>query len=348
MDNSLAHLIISGSNIKEALAQLNLLAEDAILFVVDDKKKLIGSVTDGDVRRGLIKGVSIEESVNQILRANPKFIRRGDCDFEKVIEYREGMVRILPILDKNDRVVDVINFRKSRSYLPIDAVIMAGGKGQRLAPLTNSVPKPLLKIGNKPIIEHNIERLSYFGIHDYWITVSYLGEQIEEYLGNGKNHDIKINYIWEKQPLGTIGGITKIQNFQHEYVLVTNSDILTNLDYESFFIEFVNQNADLAVVTIPYQVNIPYAVLEIDKGNVLNLKEKPTFTYYSNGGIYLAKREVFENIPAETHFNATDLMEKLIAAGKKVLSFPLVGYWLDIGSPADFEKAQNDIKNIRF
>jgi dTDP-glucose pyrophosphorylase len=348
VNNCLAHLITSGSNIKEALAQLNLLAEDAILFVVDERNKLIGSLTDGDVRRGLIKGVSIDEPVNQILRANPKFIRRGDCDFEKVIEYREGMVRILPILDKNDRVVDVINFRKSRSYLPIDAVIMAGGKGQRLAPLTNSIPKPLLKIGNKPIIEQNIERLSYFGIRDYWITICHLGEQIVEYLGNGKNHDININYIWEKQPLGTIGGITKIQNLQHEYILVTNSDILTNLDYESFFIEFINQDADLAVVTIPYQVNVPYAVLEIDKGNVLNLKEKPTFTYYSNGGIYLMKREVIENIPADTHFNATDLMEKLIAADKKVLSFPSVGYWLDIGSLADFEKAQNDIKNIRF
>ena len=152
---------------------------------------------------------------------------------------------------------------------------------------------------------------------------------------------------WE-EPLGTIGAVSKITNFSHDYVLVMNSDLLTNLDYEHFFLEFLKQDADMAVVTIPYQVNVPYAVLETTNGHIVNFKEKPTYTYYSNGGIYLVKKEVLQHIPEEQHFNATDLMETLIQKKKKVFSYPLSGYWLDIGNHSDFEKAMADIKNIKF
>jgi NDP-sugar pyrophosphorylase family protein len=162
------------------------------------------------------------------------------------------------------------------------------------------------------------------------------------------DRNINISYIWEDKPLGTLGSISKINNFQHEYVLITNSDLLTNLNYEHFFLEFLKQDADLAVVTIPYQVNIPYAVLETNNGNVVNFKEKPTYTYYSNGGIYLVKRSVLDLIPNDTHFNATDLMDKLISEQKKVFSYPMIGYWLDIGNPEDYKKAQIDINNIKF
>lgn len=342
------HLILSGTKVKEALFKFNELSPDAILFVVDEDDKLIGALTDGDVRRGLLKGFSIENTVNEIIQNNPRFIKKGDNNLEKIIEYREGDFRVVPVVDERHKVVNVINFRKIRSYLPIDAVIMAGGRGQRLQPLTDSTPKPLLKVGNKPIMEHNLDRLALFGIDDFWVSVKYLGEQVEGYFGKGEDKNVKIEYVWENEPLGTIGAVSKIMNFEHDYILVTNSDLLTNIDYEQFFLEFIKQDADLAVLTIPYQVNIPYAVLETTNGAVKSFKEKPTYTYYSNGGIYLIKKEMLKYIPKDTFFNATDLMEELIKNNLKVISFPFSGYWLDVGKHEDFEKAHIDIHNIKF
>ena len=342
------HLIQSGSIIKEALLRLNILGQDAILFVVDADEKLIGALTDGDVRRGLLKGFTIDNKVEEIIQPNPRYIRKSEFDINRIIEYRESNFRIVPVLDKDDVVVNVLNFRTVFSYLPVDAVLMAGGKGQRLMPLTADKPKPLLPVGDKPIIDHNISRLSYFGIYDFWISVKYLGEQIESYFGNGNTRNINIRYVWEDEPLGTIGAVSKIKDFRHEYVLVSNSDILTNLDYEHFFLDFLQQEADMSVVTIPYQVNVPYAVLETANGRVHDFKEKPVYTYYSNGGIYFIRRDILKLLPTDSFFNATDLMELLIKENYKVVSYPLSGYWLDIGSPNEYERAQIDVKNIKF
>jgi dTDP-glucose pyrophosphorylase len=343
------HLILSGTTINQALIQLDKLAKDAILFVVDKEDKLIGTLTDGDVRRGLINGVSIQRPINDIIQKSPRFIQKGERDINKVVEFREGNFRIVPVVDKDHRVVNVINFRELRSYLPLDAVIMAGGRGQRLAPLTDTVPKPLLKVGGAPIIEHNLNRLLLFGIDDFWISVNYLGDQIEDFFGDGADRSVNIKYVTEDKPLGTIGSVSNIHDFQHDYVLIINSDILTNLDYEHFFIEFLKQDADLAVVTIPYNVNVPYAVLETnDSGTVTNFKEKPTYTYYSNGGIYLLKRSALSLLPKGEFFNATDLMGTLIAGGGKVFSYPMIGYWLDIGTPEDYKRAQSDLEHIKF
>lgn len=348
MRNYKDHLIPFDSDIMQALKQLDYLAKDAILFVVAEDDKLVGSLTDGDVRRGLIKGMATSDPVSSIIQLNPRFLRKGEMDIDKVIAYREGNFRILPILDKEDRVVNVINFRETRSYLPVDAVIMAGGRGQRLKPLTDLTPKPLLKVGNKPIMEHNVDRLALYGIDDFWFSVKYLGEQIEDYFGNGNNRNVQIRYVWENEPMGTIGAVSKIEDFEHDYVLLTNSDVLTNLDYEHFFLDFIKSNVDFAVVTIPYEVNIPYAVLETADGHVRSFKEKPTYTYYSNGGIYLMKRDVLKFLPKNSYFNTTDLMEKLLAEGLKILSYPLSGYWLDVGKHEDFDKAQKDILQIKF
>jgi dTDP-glucose pyrophosphorylase len=342
------HLILTGSSIKQALKVLNELSQDAILFVVDDIGRLIGSLTDGDVRRGLLNNFTIDNNIDDIIQSNPRFIKKGDYDIQKIIEYREEGYRIIPVLDDQNRVVNVINFRKIKSYLPIDAVIMAGGRGQRLMPLTESTPKPLLKVGDKPIMEHNLDRLAMYGIDDFWFSVKYLGEQIQQHFGNGKNKNVNIEYVWENQPLGTIGAVSQIENFKHDCVLVTNSDLLTNVDYEKLFLEFINTEADLGILTIPYQVSVPYAVLDTIDGKVKSFKEKPTYTYYSNGGIYLLKREVLRFIPKNNFYNATDLIEQLIEKNYKVISIPFSGYWLDVGKHEDFEMAQNDIKSIKF
>ena len=342
------HVIADDSSIKEALAQLDKLAEDALLFVVNKEGELIGSITDGDVRRGLIKGVSLDAAVLEVAQKNPKFIRKNETDIQKLIDFRNKKLKVIPILnDQNNQIVDVINFRLKRSLLPIDTVIMAGGKGMRLRPLTDTVPKPLLVVGEKPIIEHTIDRLAYYGIENIWISVNYLSEQLEDFVRD-KPKDLEIEFVKESFPMGTIGSVTLIDNFKNDNVLICNSDLLTNLDYEVFFLDFLDFEADLSVVSIPYNVEVPYAVLEVENGILADFKEKPTYTYFSNGGIYLMKREILDFIPKNADFSATDLMNKLIEKGLKVRAYPHHGYWLDIGKHDDFQRAQQDVKLFNF
>lgn len=348
INNHKKHLILSQSKITEALQMLNDLGVDAILFVIDVQGKLIGSLTDGDVRRGLLKGLSTENVVDDFIQSNPKYIRRGNYKMEDIIAYRQDNYKVLPVIDQNNVIVNLINFRFFKSYLPVDAVVMAGGRGERLRPYTDSVPKPMLKVGDKPIIEHNIDRLSMYGIDDFWISVKYLGEQIEDHFGDGSDRNLNIKYVWEDTPLGTIGAVSKIDDFEHEYVLITNSDLLTNLDYEDFFIDFLNKEADFSIVTIPYQVKMPYAILETDYDKVLSFKEKPTYTYFANAGIYLMKKDICKKIPYNESYNATDLLQSLIMTKHKVVSYQLREYWLDVGKHDDYKKAQEDIKHIKF
>lgn len=340
------HLIQKNATLKEALQKLNELAADAILFVVDENDILVGSLTDGDVRRGFLRGLTFDNIITDFVQSNPHYLKKDNYSINKVVEYRNQNYKVIPIVDDNFRIINIVNFRITRSYLPIDAVVMAGGRGERLRPMTDVVPKPLLKVGDKPIIMHSLERLSRFGIDNIWITVRYLGEKIIEEVGDGNDFGAKVSYCREQEPLGTIGALKSIKDLKHDYVLVSNSDILTNIDYEDFFLDFLRQGAELAVVSIPYTVNIPYAVLETEQTSIISFKEKPSYTYYSNGGIYLMKREAIDLIPEEKFFNATDLMEKLIVLGRKVISYPLHSYWLDIGKPEDFIKAQADIKHI--
>lgn len=342
------HIIVESALIKDALLKLNSLALDSILFIVNKSNKLIGSLTDGDVRRGLLNGFKIEDRVTEIMNGNPKFIFLNKRNIDEIIKLRESNFKIIPILNENDEIINILNFRKKRSYLPVDTVIMAGGKGSRLMPLTKDTPKPLIKVGDKPIIEHNIDKLSFFGIENYWISLNYLADQVVEYFSNGEGKNIKISYVFEDSPLGTIGAVSKINKFKHNNILVTNSDILTNLDYEKFFLDFIKEDADFSVVTIPYNVEIPYAVIETNGKKITDFKEKPTYTYYSNAGIYLMKKSVLKHIPKDSFYNSTDLMSELIKLNKKVITHSFSGYWLDIGKHNDLEKAQLDIQKKEF
>ena len=340
------HLVNKNTTTREALKQLDRLAGDAILFLIDEQGQLQGSLTDGDVRRGLINGLNPDDSVLKFAFNSPRFIEKGNYQLQDIIALRKQDIMVLPVLNGNKEVVNVINLNKLKSYLPLDAVIMAGGRGSRLRPLTDQIPKPLLKVGEKPIIEHNIDRLRSFGVDDFWISVRYLGEQLEAFFGNGASKSINIQYVWEQEALGTIGAVSQIDDWQHNYILVTNSDILTTLDYEDFFLDFLEKDADMAVATIPYSVDVPYAVLETSNHHVLSFREKPTYTYFSNGGIYLMKRSVIDRIPKQQFYDSTDLMQALIDDGMKLVSYPMRQYWLDIGKPEDFEKAQMDIKHL--
>ena len=340
------HLIPEKTSLKDALGQLDKLGEDAILFVVDEESRLLGSLTDGDVRRGLLRGKSVEESIENFIQQHPKRVKKSNYSLSEIIELREQNFKVLPVLDNDGRIINVINFRFQKSYLPLDTLVMAGGRGSRLRPLTDTIPKPLLKVGDKSIIDHNIDRLRAFGIDDFYISVRYLGEQLEEHYNTKVLSGTQVYFVWEEKPLGTLGAASLIKDFHHDYVLITNSDILTDLDYEDFFLDFMEKEADMAVATIPYQVNIPYAVIETINHSVVSFKEKPTYTYYSNGGIYIVKTEILKKIPKNTFYNAMDLMESVIEEGGKLISYPIRQYWLDVGKPEDFEKAQTDIKYL--
>ena len=348
MEHFEKHLILSSNTIKDALLKLNVLGADAILFVVSSDKKLLGSLTDGDVRRGLLNNLSIDNLVIDFIQPNPIFIRKNQSNITEIREFREKNIKLVPVLDENEVLVNIINLRIVKTYLPIDAVIFAGGEGKRLLPLTKSIPKPMLKVGEKPIIEHNIDWMLKFGIDDFWITIYYLGEKIKKYLGNGEDKKVKIKYVQELKPLGTIGALSMIKDFIHDTILVANSDVLTNIDYEDFYMNFIESGADISVATIPYVVEVPYAVFETCNGFVTKFKEKPTYTYYSNAGIYLMKKSIIKNIPDDLFYNATDLMQFIISKQGKVISYPLRSYWLDIGRHEDFKRAQEDIKHIGF
>lgn len=342
------HVILFTESIREALKRLDILAADAILFVVDEHNTLIGSLTDGDLRRGFIKGLGFEDNIKEFIQANPAFIREDENAVDILEEYRKKNLKVIPVLNQKNQIVDIVNFRTRTTIIPVDAVLMAGGEGKRLRPLTEHIPKPLLKVGGKPIIEYNIDRLASVGIKNINLSINYLGEQLEAYFGNGNNKNLKIKYVRENRPLGTIGSILLVENFEHDDVLVMNSDLLTNIDFTDFYKTFKADNADMAVASTTYNVDVPYAVLETNESQqVKSLKEKPRYTYYSNAGIYFLKKSLLKMIPENQFFDITDLMDKVLAMDLRLITYPINGYWLDIGKHEDYKKAQEDIKHLK-
>lgn len=341
-------LFPKNQSLKVALQKLNELPDLLTLFIIDEANKLVGTLTDGDVRRGLINDIPVHASVSEFMHTNYRYLEHNNFNPHEVEVLKQKGIRLLPILDNERRILKIIDLSQKRALLPVDAVIMAGGKGTRLRPHTLTTPKPLLKVGEKPIIEYNIDRLNLYGIYNLHITVKYLGQQIIDYFGDGTSKEMAIRYVEEEEPLGTLGAISLIDDFEHDYILVMNSDILTNINFRDMFEALTNQGGDMIVATTAYDVKIPYGVIETEAENIIALKEKPTYTYYSNAGIYILKKSIIPLIPKGGYFDATDLIELLIKNGKRVLHFPILGYWLDIGKPNDFEKAQNDIKHIQF
>lgn len=341
------HIVFRTESIRSVLSRFDNLASDAILFVVNDEKQLIGSLTDGDLRRGFLRNLGFEDSILDFMNKSPVSVTINNYTIKKLEEYKKRNFKIIPILDEQGVIVDILNFRIQKTIIPADAVIMAGGRGKRLMPLTDHVPKPMLKIGGKPIIEYNIDRLIETGIKDITLSINYLGEQLVEYFGDGHKKKARIKYVKENKPLGTIGSVLLVEQFQHEDIIIMNSDILTNIDFADFYIAFKEAQSDMAVAATSYYVDIPYAVLEIDGKNLAtSLKEKPRYTYFSNAGIYFMKRTVLEMIPPDTFYDITELMESLISKKMKLITYPITGYWLDIGKPEDFSKAQEDVKHL--
>lgn len=336
-----------GATVLDVLRKIDLLENAQTVFVTNEKKQVIGTITDGDIRRGLIKGLSVNDPIEKFLFKDFHCIEQGKNNFDKLKIFRQKKLKAVPLLSEKGSLVKIIDFTTAKSMLPVDAVIMAGGLGKRLLPLTNHTPKPLLKVGGKEIISYNFDRLLQFGITRQYVSVNYLADQLESFCDN---YDDNINFriIKENIYLGTAGALSLINDFHNNTVLLMNSDILSNIDYEDFYKEFIKNDADIMVASIPYKVSLPYAIFDTKDRNVKGFKEKPNFTYFANAGIYLIKKDILKSIPKNTFFNATDLMNQIIESKKTLKHYPIRSYWLDIGKHEDFEKAQKDIAHIDF
>lgn len=341
------HFIEEHKTLLDALKQINSFRESPlVLFVLDNHERMVGTLTDGDARRALISGKSVDDCISDVMHRNFNFLRKGvDDDVLHIREQKNKQMSLIPILDMDGKVVEIINLAKYKTRLPIDAVIMAGGKGERLRPLTEKTPKPLIKVGDKCIIDYNVERLIQYGVRHLSVTVNYLKEQLHEHFSQPFD-GVKVETVEEPKFLGTIGSIQFVKKFYNDTVLLMNSDLFTNIDFEDFYLHFKEHDAMMSVAAIPYNVSIPFGILDLDGREIKGLLEKPKYNYYANGGIYLMKREALDYIPKDEFFNATDLIEKLVANNKKVIRYPLNGTWIDIGQHADLAKAQDLIKHI--
>lgn len=342
------NIIQANCTILDALKRINsMVAIPLVLFVLDDKDRMVGTLTDGDIRRALISGESLSASVDVAMKRDFCFLRHTEVDSVQLLrQFKAKKIFMVPILDDSGRIIEIVNLEKSVNRLPIDAVLMAGGKGERLRPLTENTPKPLLKLSGKPIIDYIVEHISKFCIQNVFVTTNYLHEQLDEHFAEPVA-DINVKTVLEPKFLGTIGSISYIEGFKNDTVLLMNSDAITDINLEDFYTHFIEHNADMSIAAMPYMVSIPYGIFELEGRAVKGVSEKPKYEYYANTGIYLMKKEVLDLIPKDTFFNATDFMELLINKGYNVIRYPFNGTWIDIGSPQEFIKAQELLKHMK-
>lgn len=340
------HAVSVTASVRQALRALNdLSGETMTLFALDGDGVLCGTVTDGDIRRALISGASLDDTVCRVMHRDFRALRPGDDAFTILPRLRGQGIILVPVLDAEGRIQDLIDLRTARTRLPIDAVLMAGGRGERLRPLTLEIPKPLLEIGGKPIIDYNIEELAACGVDNIFVTVNYLREQIERHF-SVPVAGVRVRCVAEPARLGTIGSLALIEGFTHDDVLVMNSDLLTTLDFEKMFAHHRRTGALLTVAAVPYTVSVPYAIMQTEGERITGLAEKPTFNYFANAGVYMMRRECITRITPGLPLDAPDFIEALIADGAEVAYFPVEGTWIDIGSPDDFRYA-NELMSRR-
>lgn len=339
MDNSL-YIISQDASALEALKMLNALSGKAMtLFAIDSGDRLVGTLTDGDIRRSLIAGAELSTPVSCIMHRDFVAFRSDVPQIAEIRAIRDRHITLVPHLNADGSLRRIYDFSVYHSILPIDAVLMAGGKGERLRPLTLETPKPLLKVGDKCIIDYNIESLARNGVSNISVTVNYLAEKIQAHFAEPVA-GVQVKCVKEPCRLGTIGSLALVEDLQNDTVLLMNSDLLTNVNFEEMYLSHIDADADLTVAVIPYIVSVPYAIFRHEGNDVKGLEEKPTYNYYANAGIYMIRRRWLDIIPRGEYYDATDFLDALIERGCRVRQYPINGTWIDIGSPDDFRAAQ--------
>jgi dTDP-glucose pyrophosphorylase len=343
-------LIAPEDSIKEAMACIDRSAR-GIALVVDGEHHLIATVTDGDVRRAVLAGMDLNLPVMELVRRRKKephptpfTAQVGTPPAELIRMMNEYTLSHLPLLDDKGRVADIVLLRDMvKEYeLPLRAVVMAGGLGTRLRPLTESLPKPMLPVGDRPLLEHIIEQLRQVGIRRVNLTTHYKSELITEHFGDGKNFGVEIEYVKEDKPLGTVGALSLLQPSE-EPLLVINGDILTRIDFHAMLDFHREQKANMTVAVREIEMRVPYGVVETEGVKVTRISEKPVLRHFINAGIYLLNPDVCRFIPNDRPYDMPELINRLLEAGRRVISFPVREYWLDIGKIEDYQRALADL-----
>jgi dTDP-glucose pyrophosphorylase len=329
--------------IGECLAALDRNAA-GILLVVDEDMTLLGTITDGDVRRGLLRGLTFDDTATDVMHRKPIKMPEGMSRDQLITLMTANGIRHIPIVDDRGRVTDLtlLTDLVKPQDLGIAALIMAGGEGRRLRPFTYRTPKPLLAVGDKPIIEHTIELLCSSGIRDIYVSTCYLAERLERSLGDGARWGIRIAYLREVEPRGTAGALHLLPAAPSDPILVINGDLLTQIDVAAMLDYHRSHAADLTIAVREYQVQIPFGVVKVAPNNLVKrIEEKPLERYFVNAGIYLVGASILDSLPGEDSLPMTKLISDVLASDGRVAAFPMVESWVDVGRPSDFERAQN-------
>ena len=316
-----------------------------IALVVDDEQHLLGVVTDGDIRRALIQGMSLETEVVNVMNKQPKTVQAQDSMPAIKAVMQRYQLNQLPVVDQHGRIVGLKTLQSMLSQTLYDnpVFLLAGGLGTRLRPLTDHCPKPLLKIGGKPILETIIENFAQAGFRQFYIAVHYLADQIKDYFGDGRRWGVAIHYIEETEPMGTAGAIGLLPNdLPDRPLLVMNGDILTQVDFSRLLEFHQQQQAQATLCVRQYEYQIPYGVVSLEQERVTGITEKPVHSCFSNAGIYVLEPSQVEAIRLQKYVDMPEFLNFLIRHDEKVAMFPIHEYWLDIGREADFLRAQGE------
>lgn len=346
--NGQEHIISASATLVEALRRLNTLPGGAMtLFVTDDEsERVAGTLTDGDIRRAIIRGMSLDGCAGDAACRSFRFLPEGTPDVDALRRFRTEGITLIPVLDKAGRAVRIIDLSRTHTELPLRAILMAGGMGERLRPMTLTTPKPLLEIEGKAIIDYNIEALAACGISDISVCTRYLADQIDRHFATPVA-GVTVKCVREEIPLGTIGAATLTGTPDEGETLVMNSDLLTTISFEEMYLRHKDSGADITIGVIPYQVSVPYAILSLDGENVTGIEEKPSYSYYANAGIYIFSNKILRMLRPGERTDATDLIAEAIEAGHKTTYYPIKGTWIDVGSPADFRQASELMRHHR-
>lgn len=315
-----------------------------IALVVNEQNKLLGTITDGDVRRGILKGISLDQSVLLIMNPDPITVSPAIDPKQLLALIKSKKLQQLPVVDKEGCVVGLKHLNSIIQAPARDniAVIMAGGLGTRLRPLTNDTPKPLLKIGNKPILETILESLIEHGFTRFYISVNYKSELIQDYFKDGSNWGVDIKYIHEDKRMGTAGALGLLPEKPDKPFLVMNGDILTKVNYQYLLDYHENLKGKATLCVREYDFQVPYGVVNVDNHRLLSIEEKPVHHFFVSAGIYIFDPEVLKTIPENSYLDMPDLLRNLLDQNEDISIFPVREYWLDIGRIDDFERANGE------
>lgn len=339
---------------KEALIPINATLKDALISIevsalqmsilVHDDGRLLGVISDGDIRRAILKGYPLDAPALDIANTQPITALATASNQELLGLMRRKTVHQIPLIDEEHRITGLMTLDELTGIFerPNWVILMAGGEGTRLRPLTEACPKPLLRIGNKPILENIIENFAKQGFRYFFISVNYLAGEIKKHFGDGRSLGVDITYLHEKNKLGTAGSLSILPSIPKEPLIVMNGDLLTTVRFDHLLNHHIDQKAMATMAVREFEYQIPYGVVETKDKQLIRIDEKPIKKHYVNAGIYVLSPEVIHSIPKEEYIDMTTLFEHVLTTSTNVSTYPLQEYWLDIGRIDEFERAQKD------